>query len=344
MSRRTHRVLYLGPTYHGSNAESFRRAFVELGHTVDVLDPDEYLGRYATSLPLRVWKKVFRRPLRLHRRELERAVVDAASRCRPTLVFAVKALWIGRETLEAVREKTGAYLLHWHPDDQRNPRSSSPVFLDALRSYDACLTSRDFGVAEYLEDGARRALYVPFAFDPSMHYPVPPRAEERAEACFVGDFEAQRARSLERLAAAGVRLDVWGPNWHKLRKGSPLRRYCRFRFAQADEMNQVFASSDLCLGFLRKQNRDRHTARTFEIPAAGGVMLMERTPDQQAFFEEDVEALYFGDDDELVAKARTYAGNREALARIRDAALDRCRRSRYRYVDRLEDVLRALDL
>jgi spore maturation protein CgeB len=104
-------------------------------------------------------------------------------------------------------------------------------------------------------------------------------------------------------------------------------------------MAGAFASAKLCLGFLRKANRDLHTARTFEIPACGGVMLTERTDEQRAFFEEGNEALYFDSAEEMVAKIRDYTARPDELARIRAAALERCRRSRYSYAERMQDLL-----
>src|SRR3569623_1631392 len=69
-------------------------------------------------------------------------------------------------------------------------------------------------------------------------------------------------------------------------------------------------------------NRDVNTRRSLEIPACGRLMLSERTPGLEAWFEEDKEAVYFSSAGEVVRKAEEWlAGNRRET--VADAALRR---------------------
>jgi spore maturation protein CgeB len=58
------------------------------------------------------------------------------------------------------------------------------------------------------------------------------------------------------------------------------------------------------LGLLSKAKPDTFTTRSFEIPAAGRLLLAERTREHQLLFEEGVEAEFFDDVEELVTRAR----------------------------------------
>jgi spore maturation protein CgeB len=98
-------------------------------------------------------------------------------------------------------------------------------------------------------------------------------------------------------------------------------------------------SFDINLCFLRKLNRDLQTTRSVEIPACGAFMLAERTDEHLALFEEGVEAEFFGSDDEMIDKTRYYLAHAEARRRIAAAGLERCRRGRYSYHERLLDML-----
>jgi glycosyltransferase involved in cell wall biosynthesis len=336
------KVLYVGSTWRGSNAQSWRRSFELLGHEVVAVDPDRVLAS-SRSIPSRILSRLRGGPRRAKREEFQRLVLDAARTLRPSIVFACKALWLDAATLETMG-RNGAARIHWHPDDYRNPQCSSPVFAEALGRYDVVVTPKTYNVAEYVEDGAPRVEYVPYAYDPEVHHPVDAPGGVRFEASFVGGWEPERAAFLEHVASAGVALEVWGAYWHRLPRRSPLRRCCRFREVFAEDMAGVIAASAVTVGFLRKVNRDMHTARTFEIPASGGVMLTERTDEQREFFEEDREALYFGSKEELLDKIRTYAKLPEARRAIREAALLRCRESRYSYQERLQDLLVRLGL
>ncbi len=338
------RVLYVGHTYVGSNAQSLRRAFERLGHEVRTVAQDPWFALYARRPHLRTWKKLGGSYLHRHVAAFQREVVRAAREFHPEILFAARALWLGPETLRDVRSAGASRLLHWHPDDYRNPANATPEFLAAIPAYDACITPKTHNVPELREDGARRVVFMPYSWDPEVHRPADPRPPVARTACFVGDRERERATLLRHLVVNRIDLEVWGPNWWKLAPWDPLRRRCTLRVAPGDAMARIFASARFSLGFLRRVNRDCHTARTFEIPACGGLMLTERSDEQRAFFEEDVEALYFEGAEELLEKIRVWGARPADLERIRAAALDRCRRSRYRYQDRVEDLLRELEL
>lgn len=336
------RVLYLGPVWRGSNAQSFRSAFESLGHDVVAVDTHAPLDFYGRSVGWRIVSRLNRGPLGRHTEAIRETVRDAVRSTRPELVFACKALHFDGGFVEEMRRASGALLVHWHPDDYRNPICTSTAFQSAIPAYDVCVTPKSFNVEDLRVDGARRVEFVPYAYDPAVHRPVSPRPGPPVEACFVGGWEPDRASYLERAAAAGVDLEVWGAYWQRLDRASPLRPACKFEEVFAEDMARVFSSSMLTLGFLRKVNRDRHTARTFEIPASGGVMLAERTDEQQSFFEEGKEALYFDSADEMVATICEYVRRPDDLARIRAAALARCERDRYSYAGRLDGLLRRI--
>lgn len=336
------RVLYIGPTWRGSNAQSFRRAFEILGHDVVAVETEVPLAFYGRSIRLRLVQKLLGRPLRRHTRPIRQATLVATRAVRPEIVFACKALHLDGELLEDLRRVNGAMLVHWHADDYRNPSNTSPEFQSAIPVYDVCVTPKTFNVDELRADGARRVEFLPYAFDPEVHHPVPARKGPPSTACFVGGWEPERASFLEHAAREGIDLEVWGAYWDRLPRGATLRACCRYREVFAEDMARVFASSQLCLGFLRRANRDLHTARTFEIPAAGGAMLTERTEEQRAFFEEGKEALYFETPEEMVATIREYTARPADLARIRAAGLARCQRDRYSYAGRLSALLARL--
>ena len=338
------KVLYFGPTWHGSNAQSFRRAFERLGHDVAVVDLETPIQDPYRSVPMKIVRRLAGGPLERHRKMIRGAAVRAAKESRPELVFFCKTIHLDGQTLADIKKASGAFLIHWHPDDYRNPANQTPAFLGALPLFDVCVTPKSFNVAELEADGARRVEFLPYAFDPEVHHPVPPRPGPPRAACFVGAWEAERAAYLQAAAERGVDLEVWGGRWERAGRGSALRRVCTFQSVFADDMARVFASSNLSLGFLRKVNRDRHTARTFEIPASGGLLLAERTDEQRSFFEEGREALYFDTAEEMIATIQEYANRPTDVARMRKAAVERCWRDGYSYEARLKGLLTKLAL
>jgi spore maturation protein CgeB len=99
---------------------------------------------------------------------------------------------------------------------------------------------------------------------------------------------------------------------------------------------------DINLAFLRKLNRDLQTTRSVEIPACGAFMLAERTDEHRALFEEGVEAEYFADDDELLAKVRRYLEAPELRHAVATAGRQRCIDSGYSNQDRMRKMFAIL--
>jgi len=271
---------------------------------------------------------------------VSRHLVRRVKRFRPQLALVVGGVFVTRRAVEHVR-RSAASVFHFHNEDLANRRNTTAVLRQAAPAYDHFFTTKSFNVAEWRRRGVARVSYLPHAYRPNCHFPVPVTTYERARlgspVAFVGTFEEERAAQLESVQDLGLR--VWGGEWHRLALRSPLRPAVEGRAVYCEEMSRVFNASAVCLAFLRKANRDRHTSRTFEIPACGGFQLSERSDEIREFFDEGVEIECFGDTTELRDKARFYLAHDGARRRIAEKGLARTRKSRYSFTDRLEDIL-----
>ena len=77
--------------------------------------------------------------------------------------------------------------------------------------------------------------------------------------------------------------------------------------------------------------------KTFEIPACGGFMLTKRTEDQLEFFPEDIGAVYFSTEEELIEKIRYYLKNEDKRNSIAAKGLEIA--NSHRYSDRMQTVM-----
>ena len=146
---------------------------------------------------------------------------------------------------------------------------------------------------------------------------------------FIGHFEKHYARTLSSLNRA-CSVSVWGDSWQRAANW----RYPRWEHVKGpgafgvDYVNAL-ASFKIGLGLLSKFIPERHTTRSFEIPAAGTFLLAERTDEHQEFFIEGEEAEYFSSIDELTSKAEFYLRHPAVRARIAKRGHERCWRSGY---------------
>jgi spore maturation protein CgeB len=112
------------------------------------------------------------------------------------------------------------------------------------------------------------------------------------------------------------------------------------------EMAKAIGGAKISLAFLRKENRDDYTQRTFEIPACGGVLLAERTARHLDFYQEGVEAEFFdaNSNDDLVSKALFLLKNDVHREKLRGAGRAALLRQQHTYEDRVARLIELYSL
>jgi hypothetical protein len=92
-------------------------------------------------------------------------------------------------------------IVGFSPDDMLNANMSSHFFRQTLPLYDLYLTTKSYNVAELTALGCPRTIFVPNAYDPATHRPLPDDSEPiayTADVGFIGTFEPDRAGLIER--------------------------------------------------------------------------------------------------------------------------------------------------
>lgn len=249
-------------------------------------------------------------------------------------------------TLHRLKERWPNCQLVCFQDDnpfgtRRFESASWERFIANIPLYDVHLVKRPSDIVEIRARGAKRVeLFMHGVFEPLFH-PAPTPWPLRWPVSFVGTPHDHRVTYIAQLLRRGVPVHVFGGKWQ--------RTLVRWRHGKHFEREQygedyvrVLWQSAVCLAFISSSNRDEYSMRTFEIPGCGAFFLGERTPTHLELFEEGKEAEFFGSVDECAEKIRFYLANEAARARIATGGYERCRRSDYRLVRRMHDVLAVL--
>jgi hypothetical protein len=331
------RILLVGIFSYGHLGPSYARAFRALGCEVQTFD---YEATYGEGSPMAHDPVLGRLLWPYFAKGLNHKLLHKARESTPDLVFFLKDPKVYPTTLLQIRDETGALLFNFNGDNPFNPIVCDRFVRGNVHFYDCYFIWGKFLLQPLQEVGARRAEYLPFAYDPELHMPVAPSPTERrtlqSDVSFVGNWEPEREAWLKHLT--GFDLAIWGTDrWKRARPGSSVKRFWRSEAKVGLEMCKVVACSKISLNFTRRQNGNAHNMRTFEIPACRGFMLTQRTEEQCEFFAEGEEIACFSSPEELCSQVERYL--REPDSRNRMAQMAWKKVQPHTYLARAQRVL-----
>ena len=322
----------------------FQRALEELGHEYTLVDEGDYLKALTHSLAHKAaFRLLGRRPLTYW--SYNRDLLAAARRLHPEIVLVTKGAFISPDTLTTIKKETGALLVNYATDDPFNPVNSTRDLKAGIPRYDLYACTKRAIMEDVRRAGCPNVTYVPFAYEPTLHFPEQPGAEDvrrhGSDVVFVGTGDKERLSYFGTLVESfpGIRFHLYGDRWQQFPRLRPWYRGP----ALGKDYRMALSCSKIALGLLRKANRDAQTMRSFEIPACGAFMLAERTDEHLDLFREGEEAAYFTTPDDFVDKVRYYLANDEARARIADAGYKKVTSGGHTYKDRLEQMLKLAE-
>jgi spore maturation protein CgeB len=341
------RILLYGEANRvGSGAWCYAETLREMGHEVCVFTDASYLGKYAKGVLWRAYRHFARKLLNKDREAIVKDLLGLATLNKPDIAIILKGLLLSAQDVAALQD-LNCWTVNINHDDffSSNPNNWSAIQRDALSQYDYIFPTREVNVAE-VRPYNKNVEFFPFAYYPKIHRPVPIPAEEKerwnVDVVFVGTWESRRCELLEHLVSC-VPGDyaIYGSQWEKIGSESPLRPFIKMTELGPDEMAKAVGGARISLGFLRKENRDDYTQRTFEIPACGGVLLAERTERHRQWFEEGIDAEFFDQTrpEELCDKAALLLRDDERRERIRLKGMARVNSGAHTYRDRLQRLL-----
>jgi spore maturation protein CgeB len=180
-----------------------------------------------------------------------------------------------------------------------------------------------------------------FGYASGVHFPEAATDEERgrydADIMFAGGADTDRVALASGLIEAGFRVALYGGYWQKHAATKSSWR----GFVDASGLRKAVSGAKVCLGLVRRANRDGHSMRSFEVPAMGACFLAEDTEDHRAIFGEDgsAAAFFLGVRD-AVDQAGTLVqqeGRRKAMAAASRRLITN---GHHTYEDRLIEMLR----
>ena len=332
------RILIAGSSQSWAIEHHYIRHLTALGVEVSLFSPSDYISySIANRLLLRAGSVA---PYS----KANEALLDAVKSVHPETLWVFKGAEIRPELLRQVR-KTGVKLVNYNPDHPfvrtyashggSNVPDSVPLY-DLHFCYSRVLS--DFIEREH----SVRAAYLPFAFE--MEDGVFERissGEEKKRVGFVGNPDLIRVRIIRQLAACGLQVDVYGHGWKKHLPNHPQIEV--FNAVYDTEFWEILRQYRIQLNIFRPHNIGSHNMRSFEVPAAGGIMLAPDSPEHRAFFEPHQEAFFYHREEDIAPMCWELLAA-DTLSQVRENARRKSVSEDYSYRNRANIALQALQI
>lgn len=232
--------------------------------------------------------------------DLNRKLLSFAAQEKPDVVFVVLMnyeIWV--ETLDAMRERCGAAVINWAPDDSWKFRESSRFMLPHV---DIHCTTYPAALAAANKAGFRNVRLSQWAASAESLAPPRPARECGIPVSFVGTAYGNRMRWIEGLKRRGIQVSCYGYGWPAgAVEDSRVKEIIRDSVISLN-----FADSGIVFEAGRIRRSRQIKARTFEVPGAGGFLMTEAADGLQDFYDLETEIVTFGDVDALANKIRYY--------------------------------------
>ncbi len=285
---------------------------------------------------------------------LNRRLVNAVDRLRPDIVLLYNAHHVLSRTLRKIKRVSPDMVIAQYLND--NPFSdNAAAFLwrHVKRSIPLCdvhFIYRHANAEPIRRHGGKNVYLLRSYFVPHQDFREEPGPGDERFSCdvvFAGHYEDDgRVEALEKVAASGVKLNLFGGGWQralrKIAQESPLRRLFPVRPAFGREYRLAISGAKIALCFLSKLNRDTYTRRCFQVPAMGTFLLSEYTPDLAELFTEGEDIEFFRSPQEMLQKIERYQKNDTERELIADNGCRRVHGDGHDVVSRAKRLLAAV--
>ena len=307
------RVLFVGDSWKGSTARTFREALA--GHPsvmVEEIDSDHYLP-LCRSLAMRAANRLLRQ---LQSRELTRAIDVKLKNWRPDVLVIFKGCGITQRWL-AQTKAPDLLVVNLFPDC--SPHAHGRTLRAAMGEYDLVISTKCFHPAGWqsIYGYANRCVYVPKGYDPAVHYwPEAPTGHD-LDVVMSATWRPQYHTLMESFADEtrdlSLRVAIAGDGWLSNRRRLPLswrllpavtgRAYGEF--LRSGRIAIAPVHRDLVVDGVR-QPGDEDTTRTYELAAAHCFYVHRRTEYVRTMFDEFSEVPLWDDATELAMLVRRF--------------------------------------
>lgn len=231
------------------------------------------------------------------------------------LIWTDKAIFLTPETTKFLRERTDL-LVHYTPDPAFTFHKSK-IFYRSIPLYDFMITTKSYEIEEYVKNikSKDKVLYVTQGFDKNIHRPII-NWEDKSGVAFIGHHEVEREIPIKALLEENIDVYLAGNNWEKFAKKHRSNHLHYLGVSiQGEEYVKGLNNAMFALGSVSKWIPEKHTTRTFEIPACKTALLTEWNEEIGSFYSND-DVIFYKDVKDLIKKVKYFSSHPQELKEL----------------------------
>lgn len=335
------RYLILGAFEKGALEHYYVRGLRKCGTDIDTLDITAgYYSAIRQSVIHKAWNKLspgtFYSPV-------NKKVEIFIDKKHYDVIIVFKGMFLFPDTIQMLKRHTKVLCCYNpdHPFKFFTEGSGNKNILNSIKLYDIYLTYSARIAKELKADFSVNAGVIPFGYDDDYTLQkMNADAMPVRKWLFIGSYDEERAAFINALNENNI-LIYGDQKWRDRTKGSSLiQNSYQDRALYDTEYKSTISAGQGVFNLLRHQNIEEqsHNMRTFEVPGYGGMLIANRTDEQMQFFEEDEEAIYFDNTEELKSKLQFLSQHPDKIDQIKQAAFERAKKSAYGYTHRSHEL------
>jgi spore maturation protein CgeB len=265
--------------------------------------------------------------------DFQKVLLTTIEELKPDLVVVSGILPLKDEIFAAIK-RNGGSVVNYLTDDPWNPIHKRNCFLRNLIQYDHIFSTKDALQIRLRESGVKSTAWLPYAYDPFMHYPI--QHTSGVDVLFVGTGAQERVKWLDALTnIPNIKRRIHGNSWDGIKTNGWDKRPA----VMGHEYCKAISGARIVLGLLRESNNDRSTDRSYEIGAIGGCGLYQDTEEHRSILEGYPDEGFFCSPADLEDKAKKILNDKDLQIKLRSIGKLALDKKMHTYSARLESII-----
>lgn len=334
------RFLYIGIYSEGSTSKMRADKLIKLldGWEYEMINTD--IPRLSCN---KIWQSLgFRKKVGLVIWRVNNYVQEHLKHDHYDLIWVDKAIYLTEKTTNMLRAKAEK-LVHFSPDPAFKFHQSHH-FDKSAHIYDYLITTKNFEMDDYVKAaGAReKVLFATQGYDKNIHRPLV-EWEDKNGFVFIGHAEEERKHTLQQLLDAGIDVTLAGIEWDEFAEQNRSNPHLNYlgRGVYGEDYVKAICSGLFAWGSVSKWIPEKHTTRTFEIPACKTALVTERNDELMGFFS-DQEVIYYTDEKDMISRIVYYDQHRDELKAKIEAGYKAVTEGGYDYESIIKNLLKKV--